>query len=1494
MGRIEKSRQRVCLLSFDFLGADELYHDRGDSTAKSLVSTYLAILNKRIKKHEGQLIDAVGDSVLISFPSARKTLACAANMMRALQKHRDGAPPADRLQVRMGVHQGLLQPHESPTEGELALVCVGIRQQAGKNEIIASQLTWQAAMALDTEIDELGLHPIEGSSESLALTRIIWQADVIEQRRQTLLKDEQLPALAKSVDQSRCLLCLGGATLGQRKGSVRTLIARKMAVALGIDDRRIDPARLAARYEEEHDRQELERFVIEEVENCSDLQMGLLQNLAAIAFDLILTTDIDTRIESTLRATGRKVRVFYRIEAVNLSAVETGETALIKIFGDVQEPDTLALTEEDIHERLRQIEDAPEDLLGALATRHLLLLGFRWQDSRFKRLYKVLTANRDSGHGRAMGLSAKVSSAARGSCRRLGLHLSQADEIDFSLLLAQKITDDDQEKENQQRQKKRLVSSTENIPWKRPYKFLSYFLEEDEQIFFGRDDEKKHVFNQVAAHRLVVLHGASGAGKTSLLNAGVAPLLKREGFAVMTRRLLQKPEQEIFDGLTGLIEDQSVSSPKIESLIRDADAGLPELLTKFLPNLNSSLVIILDQFEEFFIRFPKKARLDFAAQIGTIINDRRLNVRFVFSLRQDFHSHLSELKSKIPDIFRHDFRLENLSPEGMARAMEAPAELAGLNYEPGLVDRILDDLGTVGSETPQLQILCDRLYDELTEGEVEFTAQHYDRLGGAKGILGSYLERYIGTRDQSGRKQVQEVLKSLVTSLGTKAVVSVAGIVQETGRARKDIAQALEQLMQARLVRKLDDKEEECFELSHEYLIEEIDKWFRDQDKALKRARELLRQEMINHERFGLLIAPSRMGIIRQHESDLNLNPAEKELLHKSLHKQRKKRTSFAALGLILIAAVLAGAFFISKQVRAGLCQGAERKLLGVWDPQIKSKVKKAFSDTGLPYASDTFQRISDRFDAYAKNWQAQHTQACEATHVHGEQSEKMLDLRMDCLNQNLQQLKALIDLFANHTDQQIVKQAVQAATALPSPTSCQDKGRLLTKIPYPEDKQTQSSIKSIQKQIARIMALKNAGKFIESYRLAAESLAACHPLGYPPLESQLLFLTGFLQTRLSRYADAEKSLRQAVFSADCAGLDEIRAYALSSLVFLLGHRLQRLTEAEQFAKSAEAAIKRLGDNESLNTIWNNNVGALHYSKGDYALAMKHYREALRLEEKASETENPDIAITLVQIGNIFVQKGEHEQAKQIYKKALDLEIRALGPEHPNVAVSLNNLGAVYQYLGKHTQAMEHFTKGFKIREKIFGSEHTLIASGLYNIGRSHLLQGQYPQAAEQFQRALQIMEKNLGPDHPNTISSRCNLGIVFRLQGQNAQATEYLTKSLSHIEKALGPEHEFVIWPLASLGWLAMEEGRGDDALQHFERVVTLCAKKTCRGDEEEPLSEAQFGLAKVLWQQGKDKTRAISLAQKAKELFQKQRSHQAQANLGLVASWLLEHAPE
>jgi DNA-binding winged helix-turn-helix (wHTH) protein len=414
------------------------------------------------------------------------------------------------------------------------------------------------------------------------------------------------------------------------------------------------------------------------------------------------------------------------------------------------------------------------------------------------------------------------------------------------------------------------ISSRASLAVGRPYKFLDYYTEQDARLFFGRGQEVDAICSQILAHRSFILHGRSGVGKSSILRAGLMPKLKAQGHLVFVIRSFTDPLHQMVNSVS-------------EAFNVEPGADLRSSLSDLIGRVEDGRCVIffLDQFEEFFLLLGEEARRNFL-NVARELAAGALPVRLVFALREDLLAEMSQLKSAIPEIFHHEYRLKRLNREQAEMAITGPAHAVGCSYEPELVTRLLADIGDPGGiDPPQLQIVCDNLYDARDE-KCTIGLGAYEQLGGARQILAGYLERVLRRFNANDLRITKQILTALISENGQRLVLKTTDLEARIGsKCGDDLATNLliEELVAARVLRRRRQDGASWIELAHDFLTPEISRWLTADQLALKRARGVIERAMENYQTHRLLIDADAVDLVLPFGEQLGLTGDESDLL---------------------------------------------------------------------------------------------------------------------------------------------------------------------------------------------------------------------------------------------------------------------------------------------------------------------------------------------------------------------------------------------------------------------------------------------------------------------------------------------------------------------------------------------------------------------------------------------------------------------------------------
>jgi hypothetical protein len=449
-----------------------------------------------------------------------------------------------------------------------------------------------------------------------------------------------------------------------------------------------------------------------------------------------------------------------------------------------------------------------------------------------------------------------------------------------------------------------------------PYKGLIAYQLSDAEIFFGRSAAIASLLKRLGRGALTVLHSESGAGKSSLLQAGISSRLIGAGHLPLFLRPYNANPTYVI---------KRAFIPDLGQTPWLATAPLREFLRQVCNILGpkTRLYIILDQAEELFTQLEAEGRAEFVAELAECVNDTSLRVRWLLSMRTEFFGNLANFRPQIQDPFANDYRLSRLSRAEAGEVITEPVKRRGIVFETGLVEQLLNDLSTGANELPppQIQLVCSGLYDNLPDGQTSITRAQYAAAGGATGILREHLARVLGRDLKPAQRPIaQRLFEALITADGHRAVRMQAELMTDFKASQlKDLTPetvqaVLNQLVDSRLLRAQEQEVNPTqsgqayelasglspemtaaltYELAHDYLLDQIKL---DPDtQARKAAQELLEQETRTYERYQTLLSPERLAVVAPHRTALRLTPLAEELLAKSeAEVQREQRAEEA------------------------------------------------------------------------------------------------------------------------------------------------------------------------------------------------------------------------------------------------------------------------------------------------------------------------------------------------------------------------------------------------------------------------------------------------------------------------------------------------------------------------------------------------------------------------------------------------------------------------
>ena len=480
-----------------------------------------------------------------------------------------------------------------------------------------------------------------------------------------------------------------------------------------------------------------------------------------------------------------------------------------------------------------------------------------------------------------------------------------------------------------------------------PYKGLLFFDEADASLFFGREVLIGRLTNRItnmamdASSCFLAVVGASGSGKSSLVRAGLAVTLQSAGWEIHIITPTKNP-------LKMLAANYNSSRAR---------------------NSNQHLVLV-DQFEETFtLCHDENERSAFIERLLSIAHDKATKTTVVIALRADFYSHCAQYPLLREAVAAQQEYIGQMTNEELRRAIEEPAKRGGWEFESGLVDVLLNDIGADGSHEPEpgaLPLLSHALLAtwERRRGRT-FTRDGYHASGGVRGAIAETAESVFTDRLNQTQQEIARDVFLRLTELGegtedTRRRAALNELVRQYAEATQ-LRAVLNTLAEARLIILNEDNAEVAHEalirewqrlhgwltqdreglLLHRHLTESAHDWEgRGQDPAelyrgarLAQAREWT---SVNEERLN---APERaflMASIEQEEHDAlereaqrqrELEAAQELAETQSRAAKQLRRRAIFLTGAFAIAIILAGiALFFGNQANQNAQQAESEK----------------------------------------------------------------------------------------------------------------------------------------------------------------------------------------------------------------------------------------------------------------------------------------------------------------------------------------------------------------------------------------------------------------------------------------------------------------------------------------------------------------------------------------------------------------------------------------
>ncbi len=356
-----------------------------------------------------------------------------------------------------------------------------------------------------------------------------------------------------------------------------------------------------------------------------------------------------------------------------------------------------------------------------------------------------------------------------------------------------------------------------------PFPGLRPFDASENHLFFGRDGQSDDILTSLRRNRFVAVVGTSGSGKSSLIRAGLLPLL-HGGFmakASSTWRIaVMRPGNDPIGNLAEALvqddvlgardEDPEISTIITETTLRRSSLGLIEAVRLARIPEKQNVLIVVDQFEELF-RFMRNATsahaeddLAFVKLILEATRQTEVPLFVVITMRSDFIGDCARFRELPETINRGLYLIPIMTRDQRREAIAGPAAVAGTQLEPRLVNRLLNDAGENPEQLPLLQHALMRTWASWNAAPHDgvLNMESYEAIGGMENALSRHADEAFADLHTERSQNIAEKMFKALAEKGpdnreVRRPTKVADIAAIAGATTAEVISVIEVFRQA-------------------------------------------------------------------------------------------------------------------------------------------------------------------------------------------------------------------------------------------------------------------------------------------------------------------------------------------------------------------------------------------------------------------------------------------------------------------------------------------------------------------------------------------------------------------------------------------------------------------------------------------------------------------------------------------------------------------------
>jgi tetratricopeptide (TPR) repeat protein len=591
--------------------------------------------------------------------------------------------------------------------------------------------------------------------------------------------------------------------------------------------------------------------------------------------------------------------------------------------------------------------------------------------------------------------------------------------------------------------------------------------------------------------------------------------------------------------------------------------------------------------------------------------------------------------------------------------------------------------------------------------------------------------------------------------------------------------------------------------------------------------------------------------------------PSMSELLAVLARDPAKQRLVIGG-GVLALCAVGAIAALASRHAARGEeCGDGSERVAAVWNPERRAAMTSAFAASQRPLAASIAERGAALVDDWMNRWRQGYLGACQATHVRHEQSDHLLDLRMQCLDGKLAETRATIDL-ATKGGADVVDHALEAFNDLPALSGCADRDSLLAEVPPPVEA-ARAQVTAVRSQLAISRGSYRLARYREAVAQASQALEAARASGYEQAIADAQTQLGLAQFAAGDPMASQATLHEAMQHAARAGDTALMLTAITELIRVLATETKQLDVADELAGLADAMAARAKLASEPAIELQLSIGIVERERTRIDAAQNRLERTLATAEKELGPEHGVTLAVVEELDNVYRDRARFADAHRLDDRLLASREKLYGADHPAFAAALRLAASTYRREGKYEEARKNIERALVIDRAALGPDHPDVGEALVTLGNVADDVADYQTALADYQQAAAIFEKA----HSNrTEAVAAAIGGALSSLGRYDEAIAALERASSESERVHGPGSGIQRDLLNNLALAQLARGNLDEAAENLRRAREISA--AIAGEDSADVVDIDINRANVMKKQHHPAD-AIALLQRTVPLAQK-----------------------